>query len=175
MRIISGIYGSRPIATPKGFKTHPMGERVRSALFNSLGDLSGKNVLDAFAGSGSLVIEAISRGAKSGVALDSDGSAYKVLQSNLQELGISNIKAIKATASAWSSTNVDKKFDIILCDPPYNKLQLSTVFALSKHLNPNGLMVLSYPGREATPNADGVVVVDNRNYGDAALAYYRVR
>lgn len=175
MRIISGTYGSRTINTPKGFKTHPMGERVRSALFNTLGDLNGKTVLDAFAGSGSLAIESISRGATSAIALEPDRSAFVVLQENIESLNIDSIKAIKATASAWSSTNVDKKFDIILCDPPYNKLQLSTVFALTRHLNPNGLMVLSYPGREATPNADGVVVVDNRNYGDAALAYYRVR
>lgn len=175
MRIISGTYGSRAINAPKGFKTHPMGERVRSALFNTLGDLDGKTVLDAFAGSGSLAIEAVSRGADSAVAIEPDRNAYEVLSGNLSDLQIDNVKAVKATAGAWSSTNVDKKFDIILCDPPYNKLQLSTVFALSKHLNPNGLMVLSYPGREATPNADGVVVVDNRNYGDAALAYYRVR
>ena len=54
-------------------------------------------------------------------------------------------------------------------------MPLSTVFALSDHLKPNGLMVLSYPGREQLPDADGVVVVDKRNFGDAALAYYRKR
>lgn len=175
MRIISGLYGGHTITTPKGHKTHPMGERVRSALFNSLGDVTGKTVLDAFAGSGSLAIEALSRGASSAVALEPDRNAYNVLVANVNELGVKNLKAIKARAGAWSSTSVDKKFDIILCDPPYNDLQLSTVFALQKHLNPKGLMVLSYPGREATPNADGVVVVDNRNYGDSAIAYYRKR
>ncbi len=152
-----------------------MGERIRSSLFNSLGDLSGKTVLDAFAGSGSLAIEAVSRGAESAVATESDRAAYLVVKANVEKLGAHNVKVVKASCHAWSSTNVDKKFDIIFCDPPYNHLQLSTVFALQKHLKPNGLMVLSYPGRELIPDASGVVVVDNRNYGDAALAYYRLR
>lgn len=175
MRIIAGQYGSRIIRTPRGFKTHPMGERIRSAMFNSLGDLSGKTVFDAFAGSGALAIESVSRGASFAVATETDRAAYLVVKGNIEKLGIENVKVVKASAHAWSSTNKNVTFDIIFCDPPYNDLQLSTVFALQRHMKPNGLMVLSYPGREQTPEADGVVVVDIRNYGDAALAYYRKR
>ncbi len=175
MRIIAGLYGSRIIKAPRGHKTHPMGERIRSSMFNSLGDLTGKTVYDAFGGSGSLAIEAVSRGAESAVVTELDRAAYGVIKGNVEKLKIPNIQVVKASAHAWSSTNVDKFFDIIFCDPPYNHLQLSTVFALQSHLKPNGLMVLSYPGREQLPNADGVVVVDKRNFGDAALAYYRKR
>lgn len=175
MRIIGGFYGGRIIKTPRGYRTHPMGERPRSALFNSLGDISGKVVWDAFAGSGSLAIEAMSRGASYALATERDPAAFKVTQANVLKLRVANLDVVKASAQAWSKQNVDKKFDIIFCDPPYNDLQLSTVFALSNHLNPNGLMVLSYPGREDVPIANGVVVVDNRNYGDAALAYYRLQ
>ena len=175
MRIISGKYGSRIIRTPRGFATHPMSERMRSAMFNSLGDLTDKCVWDAFAGSGSVAIEAVSRGAKEAIATDSDRKAYAVLKANVEKLNAHNVKAVKASCRAWSKNNVDKKFDIIFCDPPYNNLQLSTVFALTSHLNENGLMVLSYPGREQIPEASGVVVVDNRNYGDGALAYYRLQ
>lgn len=174
MRIIAGKYGSRIIQAPRGFRTHPMGERPRSALFNTLGDIAGYKVLDAFAGSGALAIEAVSRGAAFAIATERDPAAYQVLKANVEKLKASNVQAIKASCSAWSANNVDKKFDIIFCDPPYNDLQLSTVFALKKHLKPNGLMVLSYPGREPVPDANGVVVVDNRNYGDAALATYRL-
>ena len=174
MRIIGGFYGGRIIKTPRGYRTHPMGERPRSALFNSLGDISGKVVWDAFAGSGSLAIEAMSRGASYALATERDPAAFKVTQANVLKLRVANLDVVKASAQAWSKQNVDKKFDIIFCDPPYNDLQLSTVFALSNHLNPNGLMVLSYPGREPVPDANGVVVVDNRNYGDAALATYRL-
>jgi 16S rRNA (guanine966-N2)-methyltransferase len=174
MRIIGGIHGSRIIKAPRGYKTHPMGERPRSALFNMLGDLSGKEVWDAFAGSGALAIEAVSRGADHAVATERDSGAYRTLKANVEKLRLHNVQAIKASCKAWSSNNVEKKFDLIFCDPPYNDLQLSTVFTLQKHLKPNGLMVLSYPGREPVPDADGVVVVDNRNYGDAALATYRL-
>ena len=174
MRIIAGKYGSRIIKSPRGFKTHPMGERMRNALFNALGDLSDKVVWDAFAGSGSLAIESVSRGANEAIATESDRSAYLILKANAEKLHVYNVKAIKASCRAWSRNNVDKKFDLIFCDPPYNDLQLSTVFALQTHLKPNGLMILSYPGRDDIPLADGVVVVDNRNYGDAALATYRL-
>lgn len=175
MRIIAGQYGSRIIKAPSGFKTHPMGERMRSSLFNSLGNLTGKVIWDAFAGSASLAIEAVSRGAEEAIATETDFVAYQVAKANVEKLRIPNVKVVKAGCRAWSKNNVDKKFDIIFCDPPYNDLQLSTVFALKSHLKTNGLMVLSYPGREPIPTADGVVVVDNRNYGDGSLAYYQLK
>ncbi len=174
MRIIAGKYGSRILQTSRGYTTHPMSERMRSALFNALGDLSGITVWDAFAGSGALALESVSRGAKFAVATERDPRSYLVLKQNVETLKANNVQAIKASCRAWGSTNKNAKFDIIFCDPPYNDLQLSTVFAQKRHLNDNGLMVLSYPGREPVPLADGVVVVDNRNYGDAALAYYRL-
>ncbi len=175
MRIIGGLHGSRIIKTPRSYKTHPMGERPRGALFNTLGNLEGKTVWDAFSGSGALAIEAISRGAAYALATERDPHAYQVVKANVEKLRVAHLDVVKASCRAWGKQNVDKKFDIILCDPPYNDLQLSTVFALKEHLNPNGLMVLSYPGREDVPSSNGVVVVDNRNYGDAALAYYRLQ
>lgn len=175
MRIIAGIYGSRIIKAPRGYATHPMGDRMKSALFNALGSLEGKEVWDAFAGSGALALESVSRGAAYAVATERDPRAYQTAKENAEKLKASNVAVVKAGARAWSKNNVDKKFDIIFCDPPYNDLQLSTVFALKNHLKPKGLMVLSYPGSEELPLSSGVVVVDNRNYGDGALAYYQVR
>jgi 16S rRNA G966 N2-methylase RsmD len=61
----------------------------------------------------------------------------------------------------------------VFCDPPYDKLNLEAISKLTNHLNPNGLMVLSFTGRESVPTVNGVVVVDSRIYGDAALAFYR--
>lgn len=174
MRIIAGQYGSRIIKALRGFTTHPMGDRIKGALFNTLGDITGYEVWDAFAGSGALAIESVSRGAKYALATERDPKAYLVAKANTEKLRAHNVDVVKANARSWSSNNVEKKFDIIFCDPPYNDLQLSTVFALKKHLKPNGLMILSYPGREPVPLANGVVVVDNRNYGDAALATYRL-
>ena len=79
---------------------------------------------------------------------------------------------MKAPVASWLETT-DQQFDIIFADPPYHDLQLSTVGKLQKLLKPNGLMVLSYTGKGEVPTELGVVVVDNRSYGDAVLAFYR--
>jgi 16S rRNA (guanine966-N2)-methyltransferase len=152
-----------------------MGDRIRGALFNMLGDMSGKKVLDAFAGNGSLGLECLSRGAEQAIFVERDRQAQKVIQDNIETLGVGDkAKLIRASVSSWSETSPNERFDLILVDPPYNDMQLSTVSRLQNHLQPNGLMVLSYPGRESTPTVNGVVVVDKRSYGDAALAFYRL-
>src|SRR5690606_17519474 len=134
MRLIAGTYGSRIIKAPRGFTTHPMGDRMKSALFNSLGEISGFAVWDAFAGSGALDIDSVSRGAAYALATGRDPKAYLVAKANVEKLRVTDLDVVKAGAKAWAANNVDKKFDLILCDPPYNDLQLSTVFALKKHL-----------------------------------------
>ena len=175
MRVIAGELGGRFFAGPDSTATHPMAERVRGAMFNALGDIEGLTVLDAFAGSGALGFEAISRGAKSAVLIERDKRAQRIIAENIKTLGLQGrVKLIKAGASSWMDTNADAQFDLVLCDPPYHDMQLSTVSKLISLVKPNGLMVLSYPGRESAPTVNGVVVVDkSKSYGDAALAYYR--
>ena len=175
MRIIAGELGGRFFSAPDSTATHPMAERVRGALFNSLGDISGQAVLDAFGGSGALAFEAISRGADSVIVIERDKRAQRIIAENIKTLGLEDrVKLIRAGASSWSETNPGAQFDLLLCDPPYHDLQLSTVSKLISLVKPNGLMVLSYPGRESAPTVNGVVVVDSsKSYGDAALAYYR--
>lgn len=174
MRVIGGELSGREIKAPKGHKTHPMSEKVRGALFNSLGDISGLTLLDAYAGSGAIAFEAISRGASSAKLIEKDYQAYELCKVNARNLNIEDkVKITRANVSSWSDHNEDEKFDLLICDPPYDKLNLTTVSKLTKHLNPNGLMVLSFTGRESVPTVNGVVVVDSRIYGDAALAFYR--
>jgi len=176
VRIIAGKYGSRIIKTPKGFVTHPMGDRPKGAMFNGIAnELAAAKVLDAFAGSGGVGLEALSRGAGHVTFVDRDPGAVKVLKENIATLGCAaDCRVIKSGVATWAETS-GEKYDIIFADPPYNDLQLSTVKKLFKLLNPKGLMVLSYPGRgERPPDANGVVVVDNRSYGNAALAFYRL-
>ena len=174
VRIIAGTYGGRTIQAPDGNRTHPMSERVRNALFNSLHDqIKDAVVLDAFAGTGALGIEALSRGAKKVVFIERDRVAQKVLAENINLLGIGDqAKLVKAPVASWLSTYDGEKFDVIFADPPYHDTQFSTVAKLAKYLRPEGLMILSYPGRETVPDLDGVVVVDNRIYGEAALALF---
>lgn len=174
VRIIAGEYGGRIIDGSSTDKTHPMSERIRNAIFNKIaGELQDAEVLDAFAGSGALGLEALSRGATHATFVDRDRIAQKIIEKNITALGVEDqSQLIKANVSSWLKTTT-KQFDIIFADPPYHDPQLSTVRGLFGLLKPNGLMVLSYPGRGEAPTETGVVVVDNRSYGNAALAYYR--
>jgi 16S rRNA (guanine966-N2)-methyltransferase len=175
LRIISGKYGGRPIQSPGGQLTHPMSERVRSSLFNIINnELQDTCVLDVFAGTGSLGLEALSRGANHATFIESNRVASRILDENIVLLGASDATTlIQIDASTWIDKNKNKLFDIIFVDPPYNSLQLSTVSKLVGLLKANGLMILSYPGRGDVPAVNGVVVVDNRSYGTAALTFYR--
>ena len=175
VRIISGKFGGRVIDAPTGKLTHPMSERVRGSMFNIIGDeVVNAEVLDVFAGTGSLGLEAISREARNAIFIERDKIASKILDENIKLLGVvDKSTTLRLGVSTWIDKNQDKSFDIIFADPPYNELQLSTVARLGSLLKPNGLMVLSYPGRGEVPPVNGVVVVDNRSYGTAALAFYR--
>lgn len=174
IRVIAGKYGGRTLDAPDRHTTHAMSERARNALFNSIAsELPGARVLDAFAGSGSLGIEAMSRGAAEVVFVEKDRIAAKIIQKNLDLLGIDNSKVIKTTVFNWIETATPKGFDIIFADPPYNDVQFSTVERLLGLLKPSALMVLSHPGKGEVPSRTGVVVVDNRSYGNLNLTLYR--
>lgn len=175
IRIIAGAYGGRTLDAPGRSSTHAMSERARNALFNSISaELSGARVLDAFAGSGSLGIEAISRGASEAVFIEKDRIAAKIIQKNIDTLRIEHTKVIKTTVSNWLETSDQDKFDIIFADPPYHDTQFSTVKRLFALLKPGALMVLSHPGKGEVPSKTGVVVVDNRSYGNLNLTFYRL-
>src|SRR3989344_5907941 len=114
MRIIAGKLKGRLLHEPHGHRTHPMAEKVRGALFNVLGDIDGLTVLDAFAGSGALGLEAISRGAEHVTAIDLDKRAVSVVKENANTLDINEkIKITKANVSSWSDNNSRKKFDLV--------------------------------------------------------------
>ena len=175
VRIISGEFGGRKIEAPDNDRTHPMGERIRNALFNSIGAaVEGVNVLDAFAGTGAVGLEAISRGAKHVTFIEKDRIAQKILAKNITTLGVeARTDIIRTTVNNWLETGTPPEFDIIFVDPPYHDTQFSTVSKLLGLLKPNGLMLLSHPGRGEIPTKTGVVVVDNRSYGNAYLTFYR--
>ncbi|RWZ78833.1 MAG: 16S rRNA (guanine(966)-N(2))-methyltransferase RsmD [Candidatus Microsaccharimonas sossegonensis] len=174
VRLISGLYGGRIIEGSGTNRTHPMGERIRNAIFNKIGfELKDAEVLDAFAGSGALGLEALSRGARKVTFIERDRVAQTIINSNIALLGVErDATLVKAPVASWAKAS-HRQFDIIFADPPYHDPQLSTVTELFRLLKPNGLMVLSYPGRSETLAETGVVVVDNRSYGNAAIAFYR--
>jgi 16S rRNA (guanine966-N2)-methyltransferase len=175
IRLIGGRYGGQQIEAPKNRRTHPMSERVRNALFNSLaGEITDAIVLDAFAGTGAIGLEALSRGAKSATFVDKDRTAQRYLTRNVARIGVEDQSTIiRTTVSSWLGTKNPQLFDIIFADPPYYDVQFSTVDRIFDLLKPGGLMVLSHPGRGEVPTKTGVVVVDNRSYGNAYLTFYR--
>lgn len=175
IRLIAGIFGGRVLDAPGRASTHAMSERARNALFNTISSqLEGAHVLDAFAGSGSLGLEAISRGASNAVFIEKDRIASKIISNNVRLLGVdSRTTIIKTTVSNWLETSDEQKFDIIFADPPYHDTQFSTVERLLGLLKPDALMILSHPGKGEVPSRPGVVVVDNRSYGNLNLTYYR--
>ncbi|HEU5121518.1 MAG TPA: 16S rRNA (guanine(966)-N(2))-methyltransferase RsmD [Candidatus Saccharimonadales bacterium] len=175
VRIISGIYKGRKLDAPDNNRTHPMSERVRNALFNSIGsEIEDAAVLDAFAGTGAIGLEALSRGARHVTFIERDRLAQKILAKNIATIGAKNTTSIiHATVGNWLTTYSGEYFDIIFADPPYHDPQFSTIEKLLGLLKPGGLMVLSHPGRGEEPTKNGVVVVDNRSYGNAFLTFYR--
>lgn len=175
MRVISGTLGGRSFESPKGHRTHPMGDKIRGALFNVLGDISDLTVLDAFAGSGAISIEALSRGASQATMLETDKEAYETIQDNVRTLGLEeHAHVMHINARSWSYRNNTERFDLVICDPPYDRLQESVIEKLAKHTKPNGLLVLSLP-----PHADVRIPASNfqevahKSYGDATLVFYR--
>ena len=174
MRIIAGTLGGRNFDAPKGFRTHPMSEKARGGLFSALGDISGLAVLDAFAGSGALSFEAVSRGAKSAIAIDIDKNAADTIKRSAKNLKIADkVKAVRANASGWSDNNPEVKFDLVFIAPPYDDLQPNLVNKLGRHLKDTGVYVLDWPKGQNVPDIQRLEVLKEKKYGDAVLIFYK--
>lgn len=177
MRIVAGKLGGRTFESPKGHRTHPMSEKVRGALFNMLGDVENLTVLDAFAGSGALSLEALSRGATSATAIDLDKKAAQIIQQNAKSLGvIDQLKIIRANASSWSDNNPDRRFDVVLLDPPYDDTRTNLLQKLVHHVSLDGIIIISLPPNTPLSLSNECQLLTTKSYGDAELhAYQRVK
>jgi 16S rRNA (guanine966-N2)-methyltransferase len=174
MRVIAGYLGGRSFSSPGGHRTHPMSDKVRGAIFGVLGDIKGLTVLDAFAGSGALAIEAISRGAKHAVAIEVDKRAHVIITANIKDLGLEDrIKAIRAFTNAWSTRHQAELFDLVFVDPPYDNIPYRDLKSLPRHLKDGGTLVLSWPGKMEALKFEGLQAVQTKNYGDAQLVFYQ--
>jgi 16S rRNA (guanine966-N2)-methyltransferase len=151
-----------------------MSDKARGALFNVIGDIEGLAALDAFAGSGALGLEALSRSAAHVTFIDNDRAANQTMNNNAETLGLTTkTKITQASISAWLDTNKDTVFDLVLCDPPYDNLQPNVVISLSSVTKKNGLFVLSWPPNTVLPELPELTLLEQRRYGDATLVFYR--
>lgn len=174
MRVISGKLGGRRFESPKGHRTHPMSEKARGALFSALGDIEGLAVLDAYAGSGALGYEAISRGAERVIAIELDKTAQTAIQNNLGALDLAErITLFPGSCKQWSQRNVNQQFDVVLCDPPYDRILIRDIQKMGKHVRVGGLLVLSWPGHLKADELEGFDKLKVSPLGDAQLVFYR--
>ena len=179
-RIIAGSLGGRRIATPKGDGTRPTSDRVREALFSSLeselGGFDGLRVLDLFAGSGALGLEALSRGADGATFVDSDARAVAVIKQNVRSLDVAGADVIRSTASAYVGRSHAGPLDLVFVDPPY-ALHTDTVAGLVRQLAEGSgarpLFVVERSTRDPFAWPDGVEAVRHKKYGETTLWYGR--
>ena len=177
MRIVGGTLGGRVLKAPAGHATRPTSEKVREAIFNILGDVQGAHVLDVFAGSGAIGIEALSRGAEHATFVDHDRNAVQILRKNLAELALDS----RATVIAQDATAAVKRapptpWRFVFVDPPYaSDLATRAVLALpATSLTPDARVVIEHDRRHVPPDTLGSLIrTDERRYGDTLLSFYR--
>ena len=169
--MIAGIYGGRELTAPRGRATRPTSDRVREALFSILGDLPGAEVLDLFAGSGALAIEAVSRGAGHATLVDSSRAAIAAITRNLQRLEIdATVHRGSALAFLQQAAGSNRQYDLVFLDPPYRhagSLSAQLTAALAPVLVPEARVVAESDRRG--PLELGLELLDQRRYGDTLI------
>jgi 16S rRNA (guanine966-N2)-methyltransferase len=172
MRVIAGTWGGRRLQAPPGAATRPTSDRVREALFSVLGDrIAGARVLDLFAGSGALGIEALSRGAAEATFVDAAPAAVRAIKANLEALGAeATVRRGDARRFLGAASATARQYDLVFLDPPYGmagRLGRELAVVLPPVLAP-GAVVVAESDRRAPLELD-LPLLDQRRYGDTLL------
>jgi 16S rRNA (guanine966-N2)-methyltransferase len=185
-RIIAGTSGGRRLVVPAGAQTRPTSDRVREALFSRLQHqrwLDRTAVLDLYAGSGALGLEAASRGAASVVLVEQAATALRALRSNVRALDLPGVRASGAAVQRFLDEQDPAsvgRFDVVLADPPYPEPEPTIARVLevvaARWLNDDALVVLERSTRSPEPSwPDGLTRTDERRYGETTLWFARTR
>jgi len=183
MRVIGGNARGRRLKVPKGQAVRPTPNRVKEALFNILPhDLSGIKLLDLFAGTGNVSIEAISRGAAKAILIDSSEKSGKVIGENLRNLGFTDrahVRIAPVSRALRSLARQGESFDMIFLDPPYEHNLINAcleAIARSNLLRASGTLVIEHSAREQPEvEYDSLILKDQRKYGDTWLSFFKHR
>lgn len=184
-RIIAGRLGGRRIATPRGAHTRPTSDRVREAVFSrieALTDLAGAAVLDLYAGSGALGLEAASRGATTVLHVESHRGTAGLIQRSVTELGLREVARVRVerVERVLREGTGDGGYDLVLLDPPYplGEEELAEVLRLlvsGGWLRPGALVVVERSSRSPEPRwPAGLTALEPRRYGETAVHYARL-
>ncbi len=183
MRIISGFAGGRRLRAPSGNKTRPTSDRVREALFSILGPPREEcRVLDVFAGSGGLGLEALSRGARHATFIDRDKDAQQALRHNIGELDVGKATEIHqgdALRALAKFQRAGRQFHWIFIDPPYatdlaaQAMELIAEGALLLPIEDDGVVVVEHDKRSEPAESYGCLIrTETRRYGDTSVSFY---
>jgi len=170
MRVIAGSRKGHRIEAPRGAKTRPTSDFVREAAFNLIGPVDGATVIDLFAGSGAMGLEALSRGAQSCVFVESDRDACRTINANLDKLRLEARVLCRDVLSVLSTET--GPYDLVLLDPPYGyELDERLASHLKRILARDGLVVYETAGA-TEPELEGLRVRTSRRYGSKRLTLF---
>ena len=181
MRVTGGTARGVPLRSPRSPGVRPTTDRVRSALFNILAPLGveGSVVADLFAGTGSLGIEALSRGAAHADFVEADARQAEDIRANTVAAKVADRATVHHLRVEQALSRIKRRYDFVLMDPPYRDpfpADLVERLAADGLLEPDGLVVVGHPSRVPAPAACGELVqMQDRHYGDSSLAFYRQR
>ena len=175
MRIIAGERKGHTIFAPKGLSTRPTSDRVRENVFNIVAPwVEGSRVLDLYAGSGAMGLEALSRGAKEVVFVEADLDAVRAIERNLDKLRLTGATVLRAAASTGlaQESAAGRKYDLVLVDPPYAMTDYDTLaLYLPRVLADDGLIVFESDAR-SEPQLAGLAVRTTRKYGSTRITVF---
>jgi 16S rRNA (guanine966-N2)-methyltransferase len=172
VRVIAGAFKGRTLHAPRGQRTRPTADRVREALFSMLGPLDGARVLDLFAGSGALAIEALSRGAAEAVLVERDPRAVAAIERNLEPLGAAATVRRRDVLDYLRDSD-EGPFDLVFADPPYDsasRLAAPLGEELPKLVSEGARIVIESDKRKQVELP--LPLLRERSYGDTAIAIY---
>jgi 16S rRNA (guanine966-N2)-methyltransferase len=178
VRVVAGTLGGRRLHAPKGHGTRPTADRVKEALFSMLGSVVEASVLDLYAGTGALGVEALSRGASKATFVEHAPLALSALRRNVEELGLGDRAVIVAQRIERARARVEAlgPFDVVLADPPYADVAdcVTALEALvaARALSAGAVVVVEHGSRDAVA-VEGLERLETRAYGDTALTFLR--